>query len=63
MDADHRQRAVLEYREDPVADRVEVLHEIALHRIGSIEERLVQVRQRHTVACLTCARRVHACQS
>ena len=47
---DHRQRPVLEHRDDPVAHRVEVVDEVALGRVGAVEQRLVEVGQRHAVA-------------
>ena len=50
MDADDRQGPVLEHGEDPLPDTVEVLHQVPLRRASSVEEGLVQVRQRNAVA-------------
>ena len=50
QDPDHRQRPVPQGREDPIAYRVEVVDQIALGRAGPVEQRLVEVGQRHAVA-------------
>jgi len=50
MDADHRQRPVRQPGDDPVADRVEVVDEIALGRLGAVEQRLVEVGESDAVA-------------
>ena len=49
VDADHRQRPVHQRRDDPVAHRVQVLHQVPLGRVRAVEQRLVEVRQRHPV--------------
>ena len=46
MDPDHRERSVLEHRDDPVAHAVEIVDEIALGRVRAVEQRLIEVRQR-----------------
>ena len=50
VDADHRQRPVLEHGDDAVAHGVEVVDQVALGRVGPVEQRLVEVGQRHAVA-------------
>ena len=50
MDADDRQRPVLEHREDPIPDGVEVLDQVPLRRAGAVEQGLVEVRQRDALA-------------
>ena len=47
MDADDRQRPVLQCGDDPVANGVEVLHQRSLGRVRAVEERLVEVGERH----------------
>ena len=50
MDSDHRQGSVLEDWEDSISHTVEVLHQVPLRCAGSVEEGLVQVRQRDALA-------------
>jgi hypothetical protein len=50
MDPDDRQGPVLEHGEDPVPHSVEVVHQVPLRGAGSLEESLVEVRQRNAVA-------------
>jgi hypothetical protein len=50
MDADDRQRPILEHREDPIAHGVEVLDQVPLRRAGSVKERLIEVGQRNALA-------------
>ena len=50
MHADHRQRPVLEHRDDAVAHRVEVVDEVALGRVGAVEQRVVEAAQRDALA-------------
>ena len=52
VDADHRERAVLQRGEDAIAHRVEVVDEVALGRVGTVEQRLVEVGERDTVTGL-----------
>ncbi len=59
MDADDRQRPVLEHGKDPVADGVEVVHEVTLRRTGAIEKGCVQVRQRDAIAGFVVGLRGH----
>jgi hypothetical protein len=59
VDADDRQRPILEHRQDPIADSVEVLHQVPLRRPGTIEERLVKIRQGDAVALFPFALRTH----
>ena len=60
VDPDHRQRPVGEHGEDPVADAVEVVDQVPLGGSGAVEERLVEVGQRHAVARLGLLLRAHA---
>ena len=59
MDADDRQWPVLEHGDDPVTDTIEVLHQVPLRRASSVEQGLVEVRQRHALAGLVPTRAVH----
>ena len=52
VDPDHRERTILEHRDDPVADAVEIVDEIPLGRARPVEQRLIEVRQRHALARL-----------
>jgi hypothetical protein len=45
VDADHRQRAILELRDETVANPVQILDQIPLGRAGAVEQRLVEVGQ------------------
>jgi hypothetical protein len=56
---DHRQRPVAEPGDDPVADPVQVVDQIALRRSGAIEERRVQVREGDALARLAAAIGTH----
>ena len=60
MDADDRQRPILQLGQDPVAHRVQVVNEIALRCTCILEQRLVEVRQGHAVPRLAVAPRAHA---
>ena len=53
VDPDHRQRPVFEHGKDPVAHRVQVVHQVPLGRVGAVEQRLVEVGQRHPVPLFT----------
>jgi dimethylamine monooxygenase subunit A len=46
---DYRQRPVFELGDDPVAYPVQVVHEISLGGVGSVEERLVKVSKRNYI--------------
>ncbi len=46
--ADHRERPVPQPGQDPVPHRVEVVDQVALGRLGAVEQRLVEVGQRDT---------------
>ena len=55
---DHRQRAAVQHRDDPVTDRVQVVHQIPLGCLGPVEQRLVEVGQGHPVPHLIAAHRI-----
>ena len=49
QDADHGQRPVVQHRDDQVANGVQVVHQVPLGRLRSLEQRLAEVGQRHPV--------------
>ena len=59
MNPNDRQRPLLEHRQDPIPDSVEVLHQVPLRRAGSVEEGLVQVRQPDAIAFFGFTRGAH----
>ena len=59
MHPDDGQGTVFQAGEDPVTDRVEVVDQVPLAGIRSVEERLVEVRELDAVACLIPVRGAH----
>ena len=49
VDPDHRQRPSLQLRDDPIANAVQVVDQVTLARVRAVEQRLVEVGQRHAV--------------
>ena len=56
---DHRERAILEHRHDPIGDPVEVVEVVTLAGAGALEQRLVEVCQVDAIAGLVDARLGH----
>jgi hypothetical protein len=50
MNPNDRQRPILEHRENPIADGVQVVDQVSLRRVGAVEQRPVQVREGDAVA-------------
>ena len=59
MHPDDGQGTVFQAGQDPVTDSIEVVDQVALGGIRSVEERLAEVRELDAVACLIPVRGAH----